>query len=120
MKTLSPSEPCADACTAATKPAKTQQLPFPHLPARDKGTKQDFWLAAWSRETAKLEALTAFNSLQATRKSCDKNELLFLALIGGEISLKHSAYSSLEKLHDLGGLLFAFAESTKFMQGSAA
>lgn len=91
---------------------------FPKLP--ETGDGADFWLPAWTRETAKLEALMAFSRLLATQKACDKSEPLYLAMISSEIKLKESADMSLEQLTHMGGLLFAFPESTKLMQGDAA
>ncbi|CAM3349706.1 hypothetical protein [Polaromonas hydrogenivorans] len=109
---------CADVCTATAKPgSKARRLPFAKLP--ETGDGADFWLAAWTRETAKLEALVAFNLLQSTKKVCDRNERLYLALIGSEIHLKNSAEMSLNQLQYTGGLMYAFAESTKFARAAA-
>jgi hypothetical protein len=93
-------------------------MPFPKLPKTGDGA--DFWLPAWTRETAKLEALMAFSRLLSTQKACDKSEPLYLAMISSEIKLKESADMSLEQLKHMGGLMFAFPESTKLMQGGAA
>ena len=115
-----PEKSSADVCTTRAKPsgkAKTvivykgqsvgcteasRQIPIPQLPARD-ATKLDFWLAAWSRETAKLETLVAYNNLQATRKSCDKNGRLFFALIDSKTQPRHAADLALNELHFQGG-----------------
>jgi hypothetical protein len=119
LNTPSPSEPCADACTASAKrPVKARRMPFPELPKTGDGT--GFWLPAWTRETAKLEALMAFSRLLSTQKACDKSEPLYLAMISSEIKLKESADMSLEQLKHMGGLMFAFPESTKLTLGGAA
>lgn len=117
MKTLSPSKPCADACTASTRPAKARPLPFPELPKKGAGVA--FWLPAWARETAKYEALMAFSRTRTTKNACDKKEVLYLAMLGSEINLRQAANQSFEMLKDAGGLLFAFAETSK-LAGAAA
>ena len=112
MKPLSPNIR-ADACTAQAKPArKALPHPFPEM-LLGLGQPVDFWLVVWFRQMAKFSALESFLRLKATRKSCDKNEVLHLALLNSETRLLAAAYDSLERLQSAGGLLHAFAETSK-------
>ena len=119
MKTLSPTPTRADACTASAKrtgkaiakPSRKTRFPFPDLP--EAGENIDFWLSAWARNAAKLEAMMAFIRLPTTQQSIE-TEVLHLALICSESKLKEAADISLEHLRNTGGLLFAFPESTRF------
>ena len=107
----------ADACTRKTRKPKPAALPFPNLPANASADDVDFWLTAWARDLATLEALDAHANVMWSHPRT--SELLYRALTVAVFNARLEARESLKHVKTFGGLLFAFVGTTKLQQVAA-
>lgn len=107
----------ADACTRKTRKPKPAALPFHNLPTFAGVDDVNFWLIAWSRDLAMLEALDAHTD--AAWSKIKTSEALARALTTAVFNALLQVHQSLEYIKTVGGLLFAFVGTTKLQQVAA-
>jgi hypothetical protein len=104
---------------AHTHKTPAARLPFPDLPDSTQASESEFWLAAWMRDVSSWEALTEFVNTPPVTAKRRSNLPLSLALTVAQGDARTESRKSLAMLRDAGGLLFAFAESSKFAGATA-
>lgn len=115
MQTPSPATRRADTCTARPKP---RAWPYPPE-ASDAADHVTYWLHAWMRAVAQnrelWEYITTRGGAKAFPPGTRRRDAFFSAL-GAQ---QRDADNALKELKGLGGLLFAWAGTTKLEGGAA-
>lgn len=84
---------------------------FIALPSRNDVSRADFWLCLWIRRDLMVKALEAHIDRNPGLYRTD--EALEYALQAGLWKVKFDADDAIETLRESGGLLFAFADTTR-------
>ena len=102
--------------TPTRSKTKTGALPFPKLIGH--AEHQVFWLSAWIRDQAALEALETL--AYSDKINSTKNPALFHGLCLAMAEAKRDAKDSLNFLLGMGGLLYAWHGTTALDVGVPA
>lgn len=81
------------------------------LPAANEVSRADFWLCIWIRRDMQVKALEAH--IDQDQVWDQAGEVLRYALMTSRQALIDQADVAVDTLHESGGLLFAFAETTR-------